>query len=225
MVPDKLHIKPTVLSKASTFLQGNKPKYPDGKYMTVTQDNTDASGGYSLQSNRAKDVNEMMLEAYRGKLYHATTPEGATQAITQNTLKVSPQFVGISLTRNPNFWYKYTLHPIRFILDGNRLSQNYKVEPYNYAQDPRGIVKEAEEVVKTDIRNLNRYLIGIEVSKHGAPPGAVEWLEKNAGVPVFYHGRIPPMAREREHEQWPNQRYSSVIPPRAVDAHRWRRGL
>jgi hypothetical protein len=48
MEPNKLHIKPNVLSKATKFLQGYGPKYPDGKYMTVTQDYTNSKGNYAL---------------------------------------------------------------------------------------------------------------------------------------------------------------------------------
>ena len=67
MVPDVLHIKPNVLSKAKKFLQGYGPKYPDGKYMTVTQDRTDASGPHSLQSNQAKDVNVNQKKAFESR--------------------------------------------------------------------------------------------------------------------------------------------------------------
>jgi hypothetical protein len=169
-------------------------------------------------------LQNFLTEAYRGKLFHATNFIHAQQALEQDRLKVSPQFVGISFTRNPNFWYNFTLNPVRFILDGNRLSQKYRIEPYNYAGDPTKSVSEQEEVVRQDIHNLRRYLIGIEVHKHKLPPGALEYLQQ-VGVPVFYHGRIPPMAPDRGHKDWEKERYHHIIPPQAISAYRYRKGL
>lgn len=62
MVPDKLYIKPNVLSKATKFLQGYKPKYPDGRYQTVTQDYTNSKGKYSLSNAKNESRAQKVLQ-------------------------------------------------------------------------------------------------------------------------------------------------------------------
>ena len=72
MVQDVLHIKPTRLSKAATFLQGYGPKYPNGKYMTVTQDSTGKGSPHNLQSSAAKDVNVNQNKAFESRAARIT---------------------------------------------------------------------------------------------------------------------------------------------------------
>jgi hypothetical protein len=70
MQPDKLHIKPNVLSKATKFLQGYGPKYPDGKYMTVTQDYTNSKGSYALSNSQNESRAQKILEILGGAGYN-----------------------------------------------------------------------------------------------------------------------------------------------------------
>jgi len=211
MQKDKLHIKPIQLSKAARFLQS----LPSKEEINQQRSTLDYTRSQSLQNEIA--------EAYSGQLFHATTINGALSAISQNELKLSPTFIGLSFTRNPNFWYNYIVKPIRFIVDGRKLSHNYKIEPYNYAGDPRKYVAEQEEIVCRSIKDLRRYLLGIEVHRK-VPADIVARLEKY-GIPIFNHGRIPPMGANRGHPDWEKEQYHHIVPPRAVDAHRYRRSL
>ena len=96
-----------------------------------------------------------------GTLYHFTPFEGIKGILKSNTLKVGDDSnfetggnVGkVSLTRDKNLnYFNY-----RITLDGNKLSNNYKINPYSY--DIRA--GESEESVNRDIKNIDKYIIDI----------------------------------------------------------------
>lgn len=63
-------------------------------------------------------------------IYHFTTVHGAKDILTQNMLKASKPYdespYAISFTRNKNLW----LQTVRLTIDGDKLSQRFKIEPY-----------------------------------------------------------------------------------------------
>ncbi len=97
-----------------------------------------------------------------GIIYHITTEENAIKILRVDTLgKYNDP---VSLTRDKNFNYIPgrwdDTHSIKFVLDGNKVSNNYKIGPYS--EDGYGR-SESEERTDKPIKPLSKYLIGIEV--------------------------------------------------------------
>lgn len=65
-----------------------------------------------------------------GLLYHATDLGGLKQIIKTNSLR-SDWAQGISFSRNKNYWYGNV--PFQLVLDGDKLSEQYKTQPHNNA--------------------------------------------------------------------------------------------
>jgi len=130
--------------------------------------------------------------AQRGNLYHFTSPENMRQMLFDNAMKVSPyaQPMGrqrekytISFTRSfsgireGSKFYEKDL--VRLTVKGGKISENYKIVPYNWfasfdatSDDPWDEQKEtqSEEAVIFDkhtgkIKNLNKYIIRIDIVK------------------------------------------------------------
>lgn len=93
-----------------------------------------------------------------GVLYHYTGLFNANNILAENTLRAA-DFVdeqgntSISLTRNKNFHNNnvQTLEDnsmeCRFVIDGDRLSNNYKIEPYDYYPDYPRVNEQEERIV------------------------------------------------------------------------------
>lgn len=117
-----------------------------------------------------------------GDIYHVCSPQSLLynlnhNSITPHTFSVSlDQGDGVSLTRNKNFLVNTTLFsPVvfRITLDGDKISDNYKVRPYDFYADipmedrienkKTKLFDEMEEVVLGKINNLDRYLKNVEM--------------------------------------------------------------
>ena len=111
-----------------------------------------------------------------GLLYHITTPEKLKKILDSNTLKGSyiswdggdTDFLGISTTRNKNFLYGD--NKIQIVLNGDKISNNYKIQPYDYwgreynIPDEPQIKDEDEEIIKVGkdgLKNVKNYIIKI----------------------------------------------------------------
>jgi hypothetical protein len=111
-----------------------------------------------------------------GLLYHVTTPEKLKKILDSNTLKGSyiswdggdTDFLGISTTRNKNFLYDD--NKIQIVLNGDKISNNYKIQPYDYwgreynIPDEPQIKDEDEEIIKVGkdgLKNVKNYIIKI----------------------------------------------------------------
>ena len=111
-----------------------------------------------------------------GLLYHVTTPEKLKKILDSNTLKGSyiswdggdTDFLGISTTRNKNFLYDD--NKIQIVLNGDKISNNYKIQPYDYwgreynIPDEPQIKDEDEEIIKVGkdgLKNIKNYIIKI----------------------------------------------------------------
>ncbi len=100
-----------------------------------------------------------------GTLYHLTNLTGLNGILKTNSIKSSNLYDGISFTRdkmlnsyksrNRNLFFK-------LLIDGNKLSENFKIDPYQYIQENGRILFESEEFIKIkELKDLNKYLIGI----------------------------------------------------------------
>lgn len=104
-------------------------------------------------------------------LYHFTRKDKLRSILSSNTLKVSERtgLRAVSLTRDKNLikrclWLKTNKINACLVLDGTKLSHNYKIEPFDffsrYPLHGRWY-KEAEELVRRDITDLDKYIIGV----------------------------------------------------------------
>ncbi len=100
-----------------------------------------------------------------GILYHFTSLSGGESIIKSNTLKpINYDF--ISLTRDKNL-YKTSDHIegglVRLTLDGDKLSDNFKIKPYDEDQRKIHGSFESEERINKPIKNIKDYIIKIDI--------------------------------------------------------------
>lgn len=103
-----------------------------------------------------------------GVLYHFTKPAWLYQILLDNTLYGTFNFKTKQKTISFTRQFDLGLAFARIAVDGNKLSEKYKIEPYH---DPNiGIrsngKKEFEEMIRADqIKNFSNYIIQIDISK------------------------------------------------------------
>lgn len=98
-----------------------------------------------------------------GILYHITSIKNLLAIIKTNQLQGA--IFGISTTRDKN-GYKHIKglagSGCQLVLDGNKISNNYKIQPYQDTTDK--YEDEYEERIKTRlIKNINKYIIMIQL--------------------------------------------------------------
>lgn len=111
-----------------------------------------------------------------GILYHFTRANYAVNILEQNNMRPHAEngLLGVSMTRDKDFWdvlRSATGGPVRFKFDGNKISNNYKVIPFNAfqsssrSQDVRHVESEELVIVKfgTNFKPID-YLIDITVN-------------------------------------------------------------
>jgi len=123
-----------------------------------------------------------------GLLYHYTYLINAIQIIDENTMKIGQLHPSISFTRDKNFHKRSFLfnkegRDIVFVLDGDKLSNNYKITPYSYFSGWTGNKKTAkgggdgedqsEEMIDQDIRNIKKYIVRIALPDPNVYDGSV----------------------------------------------------
>lgn len=141
----------------------------------------------------AKKHNKQILSMYKfegkqvGILYHFTNFKNLKEILISNKMISYPY---ISFTRNPNLLFyeksrgfnggiENMYLPIRIVIDGDKLSNNYKIEPYNhfnikeignengqydYNKYSLPNYNENEERVKGDITNIRDYIIKVDIN-------------------------------------------------------------
>ena len=116
-----------------------------------------------------------------GDIYHVCSPEAMWYNLQHNAITPHKFSVfigdkeGVSFTRNKNFLVNTTIFSyvvFRITLDGDKLSENYKVRPNDFYnkfnmsdrvnQKMTAVSDEMEEVVLGEIKNLDRYIKNIE---------------------------------------------------------------
>ena len=123
-----------------------------------------------------------------GTLYHYTENELLKQIVETNTL-LAP----VSFTRRQSSQVRdFTNGESIIVVDGNKLSNNYKIKPYqdinpfldNYDDElpsfTGGKNEEYEERVNTNITNLNKYIIKVIML---IPDPDIESLLKEKNIP------------------------------------------
>lgn len=118
-----------------------------------------------------------------GSLYHFTSLSGGEDIIKSNTLKPI-NYDSISLTRDKNL-YKISDYIegglVRLTLDGDKLSNNFKIKPYD--EDQRKIYGnfESEERIDKPIKNIKDYIIKIDIILD-----FYEYINRNYPELLFY---------------------------------------
>jgi hypothetical protein len=117
---------------------------------------------------------DYLIEAKQvGILYHYTPIITAYQLVTNNKLGYGSQ---VSFTRDKNFHIHHRAaidtEQLRFVLDGDKLSENYKIKPFDYFYKDRekvghqGTYDESEErITNGPVKELDRYLIKVQIFK------------------------------------------------------------
>ena len=113
-----------------------------------------------------KTFNEFLNEAKQvGILYHFTNIENLLGILKSNKIIGSSgeREIYISFTRNKNFnlsgHYGITGTSVRISINGDKLSNNYKIKPYFYKEFNRDEME--ERVITTSIKNISNYIIEI----------------------------------------------------------------
>ena len=116
-----------------------------------------------------------------GILYHSTSESQYDNIIKQNIMKGGfiningNETVGISTTRNKNFWYDN--NPIQIVLDGDKISNNYKIQPYDYwgreydiPGNPQVRDEDEEIILTSEIKNIKDYIISVNYKNKPKTP-------------------------------------------------------
>ena len=119
----------------------------------------------------AKEVLRLIEGKQVGVLYHYTTLLSLLKIVASNTLGRGEKYDTVSVTRNKNFHKKNSIVPTEgvFVLDGNKLSNKYKIEPFAYTSKTAGfgyekgkywaIQDQQEEIINTPvIQPLKQYV-------------------------------------------------------------------
>ena len=101
-----------------------------------------------------------------GTLYHITNLDGMEFIMRDNKLRRG-SYSGISFSRDKMLNSYIGDRPrsyFKLIIDGNKLSNKYKIEPYKYhsRNDNVNFRNEAEELIKVnEIPNVDKYIKGV----------------------------------------------------------------
>lgn len=152
-----------------------------------------------LRMTRAQEI--LSLVEVKARLHHATDVEGVLSILNQNKFKQRAD--GVSFSRESSYWHNWRLLPVRVIVDERTLRYNYAVEPVNYYGEIVRTTKRAfefESVVRRDINNAKRYILGIEVNAQGISPKELQQIQTAAGrLRVHVIGKFPTKYDPRLH--------------------------
>lgn len=110
---------------------------------------------------------QLLKEAKQvGILYHFTSPESALEILSSNQLKSEGN--SISFTRNKKYLYEPGSHGkklqlVRIAIDGDRLSENYKISPFQNPYNKAGDEAEERIVNIRRVADIKKYIIDITV--------------------------------------------------------------
>lgn len=166
---------------------------------------------YESLRRRVEKLERMILNEGKqvGTLYHiCDVKQFIKYVLPKDQLKASGKYYNglyksndyISLTRNKYYTLVHDLSDysgvfIRLVIDGDRLSDNYRIGPYNDVQfdietgefldlpsdgDDAPRYREQEEVVKGPINNLSRYLKEIQIDVADLSDNTMNVLKRSA---------------------------------------------
>ena len=100
-----------------------------------------------------------------GILYHYTSINSLFSILKDNKLKLFTS--SICFTRNKNLAKITEFTHCRLVIDGDKLSNNYKLIPYDFRYyDEDWEDDECEERCGKEINNVLKYIIRIDISLH-----------------------------------------------------------
>jgi len=119
-----------------------------------------------------------------GILYHYTYLTNLVKILDNNTLKISPNHGWVSFTRDKNAWKSIaSIYPVCIVVDGNKLSNNYQIKPYQDSYSGTSIKRiikdEMEEVVLKDIKNITNYITSIILFENECENEFSDWDEED----------------------------------------------
>ena len=143
---------------------------------------------------------EFLLEGkQRGDLHHYTSAKYAIDILNDNRLGLDFPSENVSLTRNKNFHKQSRATAIdrsknnrlggptdvSFVLDGDKITDNYKVNPKNdFPLKPhKGVHDEQEEEVQGTLKNVKKYIKSIRIHNPKIDPKHREQIESH-GIPI-----------------------------------------
>ncbi len=123
-----------------------------------------------------------------GILYHFTDTDSLVDIIKSDTIEaheineygLEDHGKYVSFSRNKNFANETTFFKFQccIVIDGDRLSNRYHIEPHYWEwQNPEITEDQFEEQVKGDINNLDEYIIKIILFKKDLK--FMQWIENN----------------------------------------------
>lgn len=159
---------------------------------------------------RIPSLNDFINEGKQiGLIYHYTYLIHAIQIIDENVMKIGEFHPAISFTRNKNFHkqsflFKKEGRDIRFVLDGDKLSNFYKISPFNYfdgSMDKKKLTAkgggsgedQSEETVASNIYDIKKFIVSIDLPDPNVYDGSVtirgvdsnEWIKKMTGEYMY----------------------------------------
>lgn len=143
----------------------------------------------NIQSNILSEAKQV------GTLYHLTNLDGM-EFIMKSDKIVRKLYDGISFTRNKMLNF-YEGHPARLyfklIIDGDKLSNKYKIEPFKYhsQKDNVDFRNEAEEIIKTrEISNVSNYIKGVAFIYRNFEGWDEEYYEERGPNGLMFRGNF-----------------------------------
>ena len=124
---------------------------------------------------RLKDI-----KGNRAPYYHAT--DNFNDILKENILQGYSEHeytedIGISVSRNPNFIFNNAR--VVFILDGQKISNRYKIIQHNYWGDKNPQEFEFEDFIIGDLKRLDKYIIGVGINYKRFTERDFEYFKNN----------------------------------------------
>lgn len=134
-------------------------------------------------------------------LFHTTTAENLLSILEEGTLHLGRMEPSVSFSRSNVRWGKASRNKVRLVFNGEKLYNDYKIQPhvFQYDENPTKFQKvpggyfEYELRTNRPVRNIRRYLVGIEIFSTFVDQ---DWLHaelypllehKYPGVKVYFH--------------------------------------
>ena len=174
-----------------------------------------------LELNRIKLYEEFILEKEQLKkreIYHFTESlDSLSDILSDDSLRSGEKtnygrgYENISFTWNPNLWdieyagdYDYR-YKVKMCFDYNRMSKEWKFEPYDYFSSEKEMEQDPEEqeerVVTDEMNGIIKYITKVYISSEYGR-GDMEWLKNEYPTIKFVWSRRKVFKKDRDSEMW-----------------------